>query len=208
MATNQSATAQDITDELISGMPEGFTDLMDMQDPDGPGPLFAALGAVLAETAIDRLDDLRDQLSPTACSGDTLADWEAALALSPSRIARAGSIAQRRAQVIARLREWGAPTLDLIRRVVYSYLGYSTPADVVILESDRDALRALHTYRWTGSRSIGPVSTDLIVADGGTVGPGGAAVDLCCSTDELASCAVTVYAPDGTLYSAAPVARC
>ena len=63
MATNQSATAQDITDELISGMPEGFTDLMDMQDPDGPGPLFAALGEVLATVAIDRLDDLRDQLT-------------------------------------------------------------------------------------------------------------------------------------------------
>lgn len=207
MATNQSATAEDIRDELIAGMPEGFVDLFDMADPDGPGPLFTALGAVLAETAIDRLDDLRDQLSPMSCSSDTLSEWEAALALSPSRLARAGSLAQRRAQVIARMREWGAPTLDLIRRVVYSYLGYTSPADVVILESDRDALRTLHTYRWTGSRSIGPVSTDLIVADGGTVGPGGAAVDLCCSTDELASFAVTVYAPDGTLYSRVGVGR-
>ena len=207
MATNQSATAQDITDELISGMPEGFTDLMDMQDPDGPGPLFAALGEVLATVAIDRVDDLRDQLSPMTCGDDTLTQWESALSLTASRLARAGTTAQRRAQVIARLREWGAPTLDLIRRVVYSYLGYTTPADVVILESDRDALRSLHTYRWTGSRSIGPVSTDLIVADGGTVGPGGAAVDLCCSTDELASFAVTVYAPDGTLYSRVGVGR-
>ena len=61
MTTNQSATAEDIRDELIAGMPEGFTDLFDMADPDGPGPLFAALGAVLAETAIDRLDDLREE---------------------------------------------------------------------------------------------------------------------------------------------------
>ena len=207
MATNQSATAQDITDELISGMPEGFTDLMDMQDPDGPGPLFAALGEVLATVAIDRVDDLRDQLSPMTCGDDTLTQWESALSLTASRLARAGTTAQRRAQVIARLREWGAPTLDLIRRVVYSYLGYTTPADVVILESDRDALRSLHTYRWTGSRSIGPVSTDLIVADGGTVGPGGAAVDLCCSTDELASCTVTLTSPDGTAYTRVGVGR-
>ena len=207
MATQQSATAQDITDELIAGMPEGFTDLFDMADPDGPGPLFTALGEALATCAIDRLDDLRDQLVPTTCSSATLADWEAALALAESRLARAGTVGQRRAQVIARLREWGAPTLDLIRRVVYSYLGYTSPADVVIRESDRDALRGLHTYRWTGARTIGPAEIDLAVADGGTVGPGGASVDICCSTDELASFAVTLFAPDGTNYSRVGVGR-
>ena len=207
MATQQSATAEDIRDELISGMPEGFTDLFDMADPDGPGPLFTALGEAIAETAIDRLDDLRDQLAPTTCSSATLADWEAALALADSRIARAGAVEVRRAQVIARLREWGAPTLDLIRRVVYSYLGYASPADVVIRESDRAALRELHTYRWTGARTIGPASITQTVRDGGTVGAGGVAVDLCASVDELDSCTITVTAPDSTTASRVGIGR-
>ena len=207
MATTQSATAEDIRDELISGMPEGYSDLMDLSDPDGPGPLFTALGTVIAQVGTDQVDDLRDQLSPMSCNVSTLADWEAALDLAASRLARAGTNDQRRAQVIARLREWGAPTLDLIRRVVYSYLGYTSPADVVILESDRAALRAIHTSRWTGARTVGPASIDFAVADGGTIGPGGAAVDLCLTTPDLDALTVTLTSPDTTIVSRVGVGR-
>ena len=198
MATNQSATAADLTDELISAMPEGFGDLMDLNDPDGPGPLFAALGQVIKQVGTDQVDDLRDQLSPLSCSMETLALWEAALDLAASRLARAGSDAARRAQVIARLREWGAPTRDLIKRVVYTYLGYSTPMDVVILESDRTALRDLHTYRWTGARTIGPTLVSFGVLDGGTAGSGGAQVDLTLKASDLTAITVSLTAPDGS----------
>lgn len=198
MATNQSATAEDLRDELIAGMPPGFEDLIDLNDPNGPGPLFTALGQVLAERGTDQVDDLRDQLSPLTCSSATLAEWEGALALDSSRIARGGGVEQRRAQVVSRLREWGPPTLDLIRRVVYSYLGYSSPNDVVILESDRDALRAMHTYRWSLGNDA-PVTASVQVKDGGTVADGGVVVDLSVTTSDLSAIMVEVEGPDGTL---------
>ena len=207
MATTQSATAADLTDELIAAMPEGFGDLMDLNDPDGPGPLFGALGQILKQVGTDQVDDLRDQLSPLSCSMETLSLWEAALGLAFSRLARAGSDAARRAQVIARLREWGAPTRDLIKRVVYTYLGYSSPMDVVILESDRAALRALHTYSWKGVRALGPTLVDFQVLDGGTVGPGGAQVDLSLKVSDLNTITVSLTSPDGTVYSRTGLGR-
>mgnify|MGYP000887831931 CR=1 FL=1 len=196
MATQQSATAADLTDELISAMPEGFSDLMDLADPDGPGPLFTALGAVIKQVGTDQVDDLRDQLSPLTCSTETLAIWEAGLGLLDTPLTRTESVEFRRVQVISRLREWGAPTRDLIRRVVFALLGYSNPEDVVILESDRAALRALHTYSWRGVRPEDTRIT-LQVKDGGKAGNGGAALDVGIIGDWTAA-TIKLTIPDGT----------
>ena len=198
----QSATAQDMRDELLDGLPAGFGDLLSLTDEDGPGPLLDAMGEVIATAGVDRLDDLRDQLCPLTCSVDTLAEWEQALHLVDSRVALGSDVELRRAQVMARLRERGAPTLAVIRAVVYKLLGYSSPADVVILESDRAALRALHTYRWRGSRTIsGAATLPVKVADGGAVGPGGAQVDIGINgAGDWSAVTVNLVAPDGTTY--------
>ncbi len=184
------ASAQDLTDELLAGMPEGFVDLLDPADPDGPGPLFSALGEVLCERGTDRVEQLRLELSPLTCSSATLAQWEIALGVGLSRIALAGSVDLRRRQVLSRLRQWGVATLALVRAVVYTYLGYASTADVRILEVSRSDLRALHTYTWTGTASFGGGTTTtqaITVNDDPKVSRGGVQLDLTFQSLDLAT---------------------
>jgi len=196
-----AATAADLTDELLAGMPEGFVDLLDPADQDGPGPLFAALGEVLAERGTDQVEQLRLELSPLTCSSTTLVQWEVALGVDLTRIALAGSPDLRRRQVLSRLRQWGVATLELVRAVVYSYLGYASPADVRILEVDRQILRGLHTYSWTGTASFGAGNTTvqaITVNDDPAIGRGGVQLDLTFQSLDLATLGpVTLTGPGG-----------
>lgn len=185
-----AASPEDLTDELLAGMPEGFGDLLAPADPDGPGPLFSAFGQVLAERGTDQVEQLRLELSPLTCSSATLVQWEVALGVDLSKIALAGSVDLRRRQVLSRLRQWGVATRALVRAVVYSYLGYASPADVRILEVDRDTLRALHTYSWTGTAAFGAavVTTQSItVNDDPAISRGGVQLDLTFQSLDLAT---------------------
>jgi len=57
-----------------------------------------------------------------------------------------GTLEARRRAVISRLREYGPPTIPMIQSVLAPLFDYSDPADVVVLECDRAALRTAHTY--------------------------------------------------------------
>ncbi len=200
---SETATAQDLTDELIAGWPPGVLgDLISLTDPAGPGPLLSVLGELLRRYGTAQVDALRLELSPLTCSVATLATWEAALELDLTRIAQQGTPDLRRRQVLSRLRQWGAATRALVRAVVYPYLAYAAASDVRILEVSRDALRLLHTYTWTGSAAIvlgTSITRTLTVRDSPRIARGGVQVDLTFSapTDLARLGPVDLTAPSG-----------
>src|SRR5512146_2647759 len=69
-----------------------------------------ALAEAIKTFGYDLVDRLRRELNP-ATTVEKLVDWEEALGLLGSYTARNGSIAQRQAAVVGKLREFGALTV-------------------------------------------------------------------------------------------------
>ncbi len=190
--------ARHIRDELIAAQPDGGEVLLDWDDPDGPGGIVEAAARVLDAAGVQVVQQLRREVSPRSAV-DGLPIWERSLGLLNTKIAQSGSVLQRQAQVVSKLREGGPPTLAKIRDVVQAYLQYSAMDTIVILETPRDPLRAAHTYRWRGRGSIPtPPSTLTIawtVADGPVTGIGPQVdLDLAVQLEDLSA---TLRAPDG-----------
>jgi len=194
-----------LRDELIAGFPPGNP--IDWNDPEGFGPEIEAIACALQDGGQDVLDQLRAELSPLTCSAAGVALWEQSLGLSQSRIAFAGTLNQRRAQVISKIRESGTPTLDAVRTVLNAYLQYADPSQIVILEANRPALRRLHTYLWSGAKTLSvPATITWDVLDDAKVSPSGAQVDLSLTAD-LTTVTATLTSPGGTSYTRTTIGR-
>ena len=171
----------DIKNELIAGFPPGTEDFIDWLDPLGPGPLMEAAGHLFEDMGTAMVDALRLELSPLTCSLAGIAVWEQSCGLLNTKITMSGTPTQRRAQVIARLREFGQPTKTLIQTVLNAFLQYTDQTQIVILESDRWALRAANqVVNVTGDWLIttGSSSRSWVVWDDPHVSKGGAQIDL------------------------------
>lgn len=124
----------------------------------------------------DVLDRLHREISPSRCIDD-IPDWEKALGLTSSYTALNGTIDQRRAGIIAKLREFGAFTLPNARAILAPLLGYADGSKLQMLEVDRTAMRAAHTYTNTQAQSSTyVVASSVYVNDGGTLSSAGAQV--------------------------------
>lgn len=186
----------DLLAELIAGFPPGTDTFLNWQDPNGPGPWLEVAARVLDAHGEQQLAQLALECNPLTCSPAGLAVWERGLGLAGSRVAQTGSADLRRLQVITKLRDRGAPTLARIRGVVAPLLGYSAMDSLVILEPDRAALRAAHTYWWRGLLSLFTTLT-WTVADHPVVSPAGAQVDLDLTISSLGYLKATLTSPDG-----------
>jgi hypothetical protein len=126
----------------------------------------------------DLLDRLHREINPSRCV-DNIPDWEKALGLMSSYAALNGPVDQRRAGVIAKLREFGGFTLPNARVILAPLLGYADTSKLLILETSRAAMRAAHTY--SDGKSY-PASNGIVasvyVDDGGTVSRAGAQLDV------------------------------
>ena len=191
-------TVAEVKEALIAGFPPGVEEVLDWSD--SPGAHIEAIAATVAQHGINVVERLAADVTPLACSAARLRDWERALGLAATRTARFGTLTQRRAQVISRLREYGATTIPMIRGVLAPLLAYADPLQLVILEPDRDDLRTKHTYAWSGSGAFGMVGYQfkIHVADDALVSDCGAQLDLTLTHPDLATVAVYIYAPDGT----------
>jgi hypothetical protein len=188
--------------EMIAAWPQGSEVVIDWQDPNGPGPLIEALACTFSDYGMDVVAALRAELSPLSCSAAGVALWEQSLALVGSKAHVSGTLAQQRAQVIARLREYGQPNAGLIRSVINQFLQYANQAAIIILESSRIQVRAANQVTWTGSLSLDGDIT-FTVRDDPKVSPAGAQVDLCIQIADLAKLnTATLRGPDGTTISA------
>lgn len=192
-----SMTRAELKEELIGGIPSDNP--LDWNDD--PGKLMDALAGVLYDRGVAQVEALRHELCP-ATATETLPDWEDAIGVRETWTAREGSIAERRGQVISRLRERGPMTLDRIRSVLQGYLQYADPADILISEVSRTALRTAHTRTWTGSSvfTATQASVKIVVWDDPRVSRAGAQVDLTFSAAvDLSLLTASLYAPDSNL---------
>lgn len=189
--------------ELIAAFPPGTEDWLDWLDPDGPGPLMEALGHALEDAGSAKVDELRLELSPLTCSIQGIARWERTLGLQNSKTTIAGTERRRRAQVLARLREYGPPNKHLVQTILNAFLVYDDQAQIEIIESDRQLLRLAHQKTWNGPAAFGQGTTATatwIVRDDPRVSKGGVQVDLNLLCADLGTLQITLFAPDGTSY--------
>lgn len=200
---------QDLQEELAGAFPPGWTEVVDLDDPEGPGPLLESWARVLADHGETQVAQLRLELSPLTCGSDTLALWERILELDQTRAALGGNLGVRRLQVLSRLREWGPSTLALVRTCVGGYLQMGDPTVMRIRETPRAALRTAHTRVWTGTQPIlaGALAT-WTVRDGPKVSQAGAQLDLTLDASvNLAELDVELSGPDGVVFTKTGLGR-
>lgn len=134
----------DLKTLLVSLFPAGSEQLYDLDNGANIGGILYSLAGALKDTATDRVDELRLQVNPS-----TMVDpsgWEQACGLSNTVLAKFGTTEQRRNAVLSVLREHSSFSLDDIRAAVQPYFLYADPSQIEIVETDRAALTALHTY--------------------------------------------------------------
>jgi hypothetical protein len=171
------------------------------------GKFHEAMGRVLAAFGTGQVADLRVELDPSRCV-EKLPDWEAALALPASRFAPT-TTAARQAAVVGKLREFGSYTIPNVRGIAGPLLGYADPTTLVVVETNRAALRTAHTYTDGQAVSVGASTTKSYVAsvpDDGVVSSAGVQVSLVHLTYSGTAVTVTLTGPDGAATSWAVVA--
>ena len=198
---------RDAFDLILSLWPPGaWHELYDVDNPRADIRLFFGVVAqALAGSATTPLANLRVEVNP-ATAVERLPDWEAALGLPATR-RPPDTTAGRQAAVVSKLREFGSYSLPEIRAIVGPLLGYADPTVLLVVETNRAALRALHPYAGTGAVHVtaatSPVAQAAIVADDGVVSVGGVRVRLngfAVAGGALdGSVSVRLDGPDGTL---------
>lgn len=193
-----SMTIDELRDEIIGAMPPDITDVIDFDRGDIPGDLVTAEAQLFLARGIEDVERLRREASPLTVLED-IPEWEAVMGMTESVVARSGTPAQRRAQIISRLRERGATTVEMVRAVLQPFLQYADPSQIVVQEVDRGALRAKHTRIWTGLETFPPEAViTWKVRDDARVSRAGAQVDLLLNTTDLSKVTATLRAPDAT----------
>lgn len=184
-----SLAAADCKKLIQGGFPQGSEWIYDWDNPAADiGQFFTALGGLFKTYGSDTIDVLRNEVNPTTITQNIPA-LEGALGLSSTPIAQFGTTDQRRQAILAWLRQAGNNSLDDIRATVQPYLLYADPQDIQILEPDRLALEAAHTYTGTGFAlgAFASGSSTTTVLDDPLVSPAGAwlIVNLTGQIDEL-----------------------
>lgn len=166
---------------LLSLFPPGFENLYDLAP--GVGDLYQlmdAFGQTFKSYAFDTIDTLRREIFPQS-TNQKLTDWEAATGISNLAPAIFGTVAQRQAALVAKLREFGPFSDPVVQSIIGPLLGYFSTTVPQILKASRSALNTAHTYTGAGF-DIGPVSAadsaPIRTHDGGVVSKAGARVTI------------------------------
>jgi len=174
---------------------------------------FDGVAEALKTFGFDLVERLRHEVSP-ATATELLRAWESALDLSDTETAQRGTLSQRRAAVLARLRERDAFTHPLVRTVFAPLLGIADSSALRVLETDRTAMRAAHTYSHGHADSGGlPVIVFAVyVPDGDVVSDAGAQLVVDADGFDGPELSVSLTAPDGRradwrIISAPPLSR-
>jgi hypothetical protein len=143
---NHVVTPEEAKAILVSLFPPG--ELYDFDNPDTDiYKLMLAFGAAAKRYAFDVADRLHTEFNPAAAL-EKLPDWETALDIIPgtgNNTADKSSEARRNG-IVGKLREFGASTIYNIQSAIAPLLGYVNPAQLVVLEVDRNVMRSAHTY--------------------------------------------------------------
>ena len=198
-----SRTTDEALDLIYQVLPAGMVRWMGLWDKDGDlYKFFSIIADMLRTYCFDFVDTLKAEIFP-ATTSQKIADFEDALALTTTPTAVYGTLAQRRAQVVGKLRESGAFTVTNTQSIVSPLLGYTNAANLVVIETDRSALRLLHSYPFGASDVTLPASTTTRVSfdvafDGGAVSGAGAHLIMVFDDSDLTPYSFTLTSPDGT----------
>lgn len=188
---------------ILSLWPPGaWHELYDVDDPRADiRRFFGVLGQALSKYALVPERDLRVELMPST-SVAKLPDWERALGLPATR-RPPDTTAGRQAAVVSKWREQGSYSLPEIRAILGPLFGYADPTVLQIIETDRSALRDLHTYaNLTGIVAGAPVSVtqSVFVDDDAVVSRGGARITFTnLVVGDFTDLTVRLTSPNGTI---------
>lgn len=194
---------QELKAALLAGFPPGVEDIWNFEA--APGQHLEAIAKLVQSEIVEPLDSLALEVNPITAA-ENLPRWERALGIT----APAATTAQRRTVVVSRLRELGRTvTRPMVQGVLAPLLDMADASQVVVIESDRDALRALHTYPWSGSESFttSPATVYFRVFDDAGVSPAGAQVNIQLTYNDASLLVATLTAPDGTTATVTDFAR-
>ncbi len=195
-------TLAEITEQLLRALPPGYAPRL---GPDLLG-IYECVAQMLKTWCADVVDQLRLEVNPRTCE-QKLAEWESALGLGETTVARFGTTAQRRNQVIAKLRERGSLSIPDLRAVMQMFFGYADPQAIQVLETSRALLKAAHTYTTLLAvpAAIGnfpPLFCPFeVLKDDAQVGPAGAQLDITI-TGYLEELRFSLVGPAGTTQQA------
>ncbi len=179
-----STTLKEAKQLLIKAFGTGMETAYDFEGD--PGLYLEGIAKGLKQAGFDLSDLLRLELNPSTMT-QKIPDWEQSCGLSQTGTALFGSTIQRRNQVIGKLRENGSFSLADLRAAMQPYLLYADPNLIEINETDREILRANHTYSFAGvpvTLGIGSsVTLRVTVLDDPRVSPAGAQTNLVLTGD-------------------------
>lgn len=187
---------------LLSLLPAGADKLYSTAEGDGgTGDYFGGIADGIKEYGTDLVEDVRTETNPNTVT-QNLPEWEAVMAFSDTRTAIEGSTEQRQAQVISRWREHGASFLDNIRAAVQPFFQYADPANIQIIEMDRDALETAHTYSWAaaGIPGLGTYTSTIAIGDNAPTGQMGVTCYIDLTHPTVQDLTISLIAPDGSVY--------
>lgn len=190
---------------LKTAFPPGAGDWYDWDNPDDQFfyPITYAIAQVLKTYGYDYADLMRQEVNPLLAKLK-LPEWEAVLGITQNAASAVNKwIATRQTAVISKLRESGASTLANIRAALEPLLGFSSAnaGTLQIIECNRAALTALHTYANNAGASIGGgsnVSQSVYVNDGLVVGAAGVQVAVTITSTNPEQLSFTLTGPNGS----------
>ena len=186
---------------LLSGMPTGTSELLRVADKKTyVARLFLGAAVAHRKSSYDFLDRLRREVSPLTAE-DCVVDWERAFGLTQTATTQFGSLDARQRQVLATWRQSAEAFIPNIQALLAPFFNYADGQTILVIEADRAALRAAHTYATTttlpltvnGGNNLGTLRFD--VPDDGPVSPAGAWLFLTLTTDLAEETLLTLYAP-------------
>ena len=200
-----TTTLEQARTSLKSHFPPGASDLYDWDNPDTDiYRLTLAAAQYLKQFGYDYVDLLQLQEFSPATAVLKLPDWEAALGISYGSASPANQwTATRQNAVVSKLREGGACTLANIRAAIEPLLGYSTAnvGTLQVIETNRAALTAAHTYTNATGATIGAVGNavqTVTVADDGVISAAGVQVTVTLTTAAVSLVSFVLLGPAGS----------
>lgn len=194
-----SLTDREVEGLLRSLFPEKTFDWLEAEEGDGGiGDLLLALAEELNADAFELIDQLMKEVNP-ATAEQSLPEREASMGLDASRVALYGDTASRQAQLIARWRERGTPTIDRVYAALVAVCG---PTSVTILEHTRAQVSAVNWRDIAGLPLAIPSSADLDIpftcGDNAPASRAGAQVTVRITHPSVEDLTLKIIAPDAT----------
>ncbi len=187
--------------KLLGNLPPKMGDWLDLSPGSDPDKVIEASAQGTSEAIVDNLDALAADANPLTATATGIVNWEGAFAVSASPTTVYGSLAERRAQILARHRESGASTLANVQAALIAVTGNAT--SVTIIEHDRATLRGLNTHSFpTLTATVGnTASASLAIGDNALASDAGLQLQLNISTGDEGTFSVTLIAPDAQQFT-------